>query len=1336
MEHARPPSELSLEGSSVGRADAWKRWKTQFLLFLKASGVHKEEGGVQASLLINLIGAEGFDVYETFTFDNDAQKDDVTLLIKKFDDYFGVKQNITLARYNFFMRNQESGESIDQYLTALKLLSKICEFKNLEEELIRDRIVCGIQSIVVRDRLLRTDDLNLDKAVKICQAHEISKDSNRVLETRSTLGIADSVPLQVNNVGMRGGVGRSGWRARGQRRGRGAAGPSNSLSERARRAAPAAPGPCLRCGGQCVDYRYCPANTVQCYICEKRGHYARMCNLKNSVKKLYNIEVCEEEIEDGDCESFFISALYNLSEIRSPSQDWCETLQCIGGSEMFKLDTGADINVLAYERFKSLGYNDILIKFNKNVKLQSYSGDFIPIKGTCNLKWYYKNIPYELKFAISVNKCQSVLGLQACINLGLIKRIYSFNLKEYDELFSGLGCLPGEYHIVYDKAVPPVICAPRKVPLGLRDKLQDELNRMVELNVIRKVTHPTPWVNSLVIVAKKNGQLRICLDPRPLNRAIQRAHFHLPTVNELATKLQGAKYFSVLDANSGFWALKLDDASADLCTFSTPFGRYQYLRLPFGLNCAPEVFHAKIKQYLEGLEGVDCFIDDIICWGKTKEEHDMRLKELLNRAREINLKFKKDKCLICVQEVTYLGHIFNASGMKVDTEKVKAIKNMPEPNDRKSLERFLGMTNYLAKFIPNYSEHIFPLTRLLKKDTVWHWDVGHKKTFEKLKQLISDAPVLSLYNVHSQVLLSVDASSTALGAVLMQDGRPVEYASRTLTDTQQRYAQIEKEMLAIVFACQKFHQYIYGKNNVIIESDHKPLESIFKKPLDAIPARLQRMMLRIQGYDLVVTYKPGKYMYIPDTLSRAPLPDLYEDNITTAVLSQVKMVVNSIPMSLSKFTLVKKETCKDRNLMLLLKYIQHGWPDKFHVSSDLRYYYSIRDELYSVDNVIFKNKLVLIPFSLQNNMLKLIHEGHLGIDRCKRRARDVLFWPGITKDIENYVRKCKICEENSNKPSKEPMIPIPIPNIPWNKIGTDIFEYGKKKYLILVDYFSGFIEVGYLRDTSSNSVINILKENFARYGIPETVISDNGPQFTSRNFAKFVSEWDFCHVTSSPRYAQSNGKSERAVQTVKKMLKKTIDSKSDFYLSLLSYRNTPRENLNSPAQLMMGRRLNSRLPVHYDLLKFQNYSNEKQYENLLDKQIKTKFYYDQHCKPLPELNVGDDVLMLDDNKSERIRGKVVAKASTPRSYFIKNKRGIYRRNRRHLTKSTSVGKISDDVKNEYIEISDQDDDDVLLSGDDEDDEDYEPGVDDDKIYRNSYSPPCTRSRTIHHKQDL
>lgn len=1266
MEHARPPPELQIEGSPAARADAWQKWWKLFEVFLKASGVNKEPKDVQASLLVNLIGAEGYEIFSTFTFTKEQSADDLQCLKKKFDEHFGTKCNVAMFRFKFFTRNQNAGESISQFVTALKVLSQNCEFEHLVDGLIRDRLVCGVSNNVVRDRLLRTDELTLAKAVQICEADEMSKTEGRQIEeankSSSQVDVLSGQRARGAWRQQRGGVGAGGGAVRSRDDHAGAGTSRLAAAERQ-----AERGQCLRCGSVLCEGRgWCPASVAMCFVCKNRGHFARKCNKKTVGKKVHDINMkCQYSSDESENEDVLYVNVLKTKTGRMDTQ-WIETL-CINGKRVdFKLDCGADLNIISKFDFYRVGCADKNLE-RYHSKVFSYTKNELPIIGEVLLSAVHKNINYELRFAVVDMNVQNILGREDCVKLGFIKRVQtiSYGLQEYLELFKGVGELPGVHRIVIDKSVQPVICPARKVPLGLRDKLRVELSRMEELGIVRKVNHPTEWVNPIVIAAKKNGDIRLCLDARVLNNAIRRAHFSLPTVSEIAAKLRGAQFFSVLDARCGFWMMKLDDASADLCTFSTPFSRYQFLRLPYGINCAPEMFHAKIRQLLEDLEGTDSFIDDIVCWGTSKEEHDRRLRSLLMRAREVGIRFNRDKCKFGVSEITYLGHVFDERGMRPDDKKVKAIIDMPDPEDKKSLERFLGMVNYLSKFIPNYSESVAVLRGLLKKSSEWVWDREHAKVVRELKKKLSTAPVLALYSHSHPITLSVDASSSALGAVLLQEGRPVEFASLTLTDTQCRYAQIEKELLAIVFACERFHQYIFGRTDITVQSDHKPLESIFKKTLASVPARLQRMMLRIQSYDIKVVYTPGKYMYIADTLSRAALPELMHERLNAEVESQACFVIQQVSFSDEKLELVREHTVNDKEAKLLVELIMNGWPRcSYEVAEDIRAYWAYRECLQYVEGVILKENSVFIPRSLRNEILIRIHEGHLGIDKCKRRARGVVFWPGMSRDVERVVQSCSTCALHAPMPPREPMQPHHIPDIPWAKVGSDIFEYRKKYYLILVDYLSNFVEVNELNSITSKSVIRAMKEQFARYGIPSELITDNGPAYGSKEFKLFVGNWEIRHITSSPLYPQSNGKSERAVRTIKTLIKKCVDSGHDYYVSLLNFRSTPRDHLDSPAQILMGRRLNTRLPIHKRLLE-EKVDRKKNYEAILVNQNKQKSTYDRSARNLPILHRDEKVVVADG--SQRKFMKIVQNAPEPRSYIVQDDVGRkYRRNRRHI----------------------------------------------------------------------
>ncbi|XP_018364694.1 PREDICTED: uncharacterized protein K02A2.6-like, partial [Trachymyrmex cornetzi] len=676
----------------------------------------------------------------------------------------------------------------------------------------------------------------------------------------------------------------------------------------------------------------------------------------------------------------------------------------------------------------------------------------------------------------------------------------------------------------------------RRVPLRLKEKLQQELQRMEDEGIVKKIQEPTDWVNALVLVTKKDGSLRVCLDPH-LNQAIQREYHYIPTFEDLCSKIAGSRVFSTLDADRAFWQIKLTKKSSKLTTFNTPFGRYRFLRLPYGISSAPEVFHRCFQDIFSNIEGMEVYLDDVIIHGKDETEHNKRLME------------------------------------------VTAILSMKQPANVKELETFLGMLTYLGKFIPNLSQKTTKLRNLTKRNTVWLWDQNAEQAFNDLKNSLISAPVLQFFDPRKSVVVSVDASQSGLGAVLLQNNLPVEYASRSLNNTQKNYAQIEKEALAIAFACKRFHYYIYGRQ-VVVESDHKPLEAIFAKPLNKCSARLQRIRLMLQPYDIKVQCKPGKELYLADALSRAYMTD-ESSLLDEEILAQVCMIRDNLPISDPQYIRFVHETLNDDSLQLLKQYIVNGWPINKHLIPDsIKVYATFKHELSIIDDLVYKGMRLIVLSSLRQEMLNKIHYNHLGIEKCKSRAREILYWPNMSKQITDTIQNCETCLRYQKAQSKETYVDRETPQGPWQVIGIDLFYYAGCEYLLAVDNFSKYVEIAKLSDSSSSTVIIHLKSIFARFGISNLIYSDNGPQFVNSHFREFTSKWNFEHRTSSPRYPQSNGLAERFVGTIKQMLKKCENDGKDMNLALLEYRNTPiSDKIPSPTELMFGRKTRSILPT-------------------------------------------------------------------------------------------------------------------------------------------------------------
>ena len=851
----------------------------------------------------------------------------------------------------------------------------------------------------------------------------------------------------------------------------------------------------------------------------------------------------------------------------------------------------------------SLGNNDMLQLIQERINQISKKAVTEP-----------KKVHAEL-YDDNVNTKMTVKGKEH--NLPTTKE---YILKEYADVFKGIGTLPGApYHIELMENYTPVRNPPRSVPVGMQEAYKAELQRLEKEEVIIEVNHYTEWVNSIVPAQKPDGDIRLCLDPRNLNLSIERNPYYMRTLDDILPMLSNAQTISMGDATSGYWHVPLDLQSSLLTTFSTPWGKFRWLRLPFGLKMASDVFQERLDRVLRLVPGTVGIADDIIVYGKNEIEHDINFITLCETARANGLKLNAKKLQFKSKDCKFFGHKLTPDGLKADEDKIEAIVKMSPPKNESELRSFLGMVNYLSRYTPTLAELRPPLDKLYKKDVAWRWDPEHQRAFDSIKNAVTTLPVLQYFDPKAEHSIQCDASKQGLGAVLLQEGHPVIYISRTLTETEQRYSNIERELLAVVFALERLNHYTAGFR-IKVETDHEPLTSIWKKSIASTSARIQRLLLRLLQYDIDICYLPGKLNVIADALSRvSPLPPKPFDVKTMNCIAENELSVN-IPASKTKLEEFQCSTSNDITLQELARHVHKGWPKEQKDCPEILQQYWTYKECISLENgLLFKDDRLIIPEVERTHILELLHYGHYGIKRTQDRAKESVFWPGITKDIENKVRDCMTCQQNSISQTKEVMHSHSVPKGPWMKLGIDLFEHNKKQYLLIVDYFSKFPIIRKLQGLSTGYVISELKGIFGENGIPETVISDGGPQFRSE-FKEFARQWGFEHIQSSPHHHQSNGEAG-IVRTIKDTLTKAQQSGQDLDMALLCYRSTPiNSRLPSPAELMNSRRYKTLLPTR-TMLK----PKEGEREELINLKQKQEHHYNRSAQVLPEITTNMEV---------------------------------------------------------------------------------------------------------------
>lgn len=1307
-----------LDISSDNLPENWRKFKASWTNFYIGRELKAKPKDVQKAIFLNIIGPDAEDVINSLDL-SDEDSETVAKLIEALDGYVKPKTNIVFSRYLFLTRSQEDGEDFETFLLALKKLAENCEFGQLKTSLIRDRIIIGIVNQHLRERLLGEEN-DYNKVVKLCRAVEKGKQRATEISNDSVKTSTTEVNW-INTQDNRQQPSTSKqWRKPGSNQ------PDLSSSNFQPATVIKTINDCRNCGYN-HPVRQCPAFGQKCSKCNVFNHFPNKCknggkNANNSDNKfksnrksftkntdsvsfnLQNFNSAGASSSDPNVD-LNADAYFQIDEVlfsnpgdsnvevnnsnqsepthreihtlnkNKPRRRWYEKVQINDFIVNVKLDSGSDVNLIPMHIFNRIRRTtDRLIP--DETPCFGYGGSPIVNLGevllTCKL--LKNNKCYNLPFTISQTGEAPLFSLDTCVELGLIYRnkidSVSQSSKEqivshYEETFRGVGEFPDRTNLKVKTGSVPQGQPLRRFPISLMDKLRRKLNELVMFDIISPDTQEVEWFSNLVIIEKPDKSMRMCLDPKYLNKSLQREHFHIPTLEEIKPKLLNKKFFSVLDVKDGFWHCKLTPEASNLCGFHTPFGSFKFLRLPFGVNNSPEIFQRLLTKYFGDISNVIIYFDDILICAETEAEHDKALREVLNRAFKLNIKFNINKFQYKQPTVRYMGHIISADGISPNEEYLKAIFDLQNPKNRKELQSILGTVNYIREYIPNLADLIHPLRSLLKKNTKFVWTVNHTECLNKIKKAVASVADLSNFDPNKKIVIQCDASQFGLGAVLLQDNRPIAFASRCLTDAESRYAQIEKEMLSIVFACKRFHQLIYGFK-VNVENDHKPLESIFLKPISQVMSnRLQRLLLKLIQYDLEVKYLPGPQMYVADMLSRNFSKEIYpEDEVQlTDVVHSVEVKFQISDQRLSE---LQKETSSDPVLKLVKQMYVDGWTKCKHKSVEP--YFKLRNNISMNDDVIYFNNRIVVPTSMQEYFLKLLHsDAHLGQNKTIARAKQVCFWPTYLTDIEKCVKSCVTCSKFQPKKVKEPLIPHDIPELPFFKVGADICESQAKFYLVLSDYYSKWLEVKKIPSKTSKSVIAAFKEMFRTHGIPNTVIADNQP-FGSVECKNFAKTYNFNIINSSPNYPQSNGLAENAVKRAKTLLKKAVDSKTDFELAILEYNNAPIIELGvSPAQLLMSRSLRTKIPT-IDQNLIPNVVNVQDKRKLYSQKVKVN--YDRSAKKHPEFKKDESVLLR--NKDNRwYPAQIVEKIpNVPRSYQVENHDGkILRRNSQFIRKN-------------------------------------------------------------------
>ena len=789
-------------------------------------------------------------------------------------------------------------------------------------------------------------------------------------------------------------------------------------------------------------------------------------------------------------------------------------------------------------------------------------------------------------------------------------------------------------HGVNVQGAPPLKTSYHGVPRAKQEIADEHVDKMLEQGVIEP--SDSPWSFPTVLVTKKDGSIRFCVDYRRLNALILKDAYNLPRIDETLNTLGGAEWFCTMDLASGYWQIKMREEDKPKTAFMTRKGLFQFRVMPFGLTNAPATFQRLMDTVLRGLQWEKClvYLDDIIVFGPTFDQTLENLRCVMQRLKAAGLKLKASKCHWFRRSVKYLEHIVSSEGIACDPDKIEVVQVWPEPTTVTQVRQFLGFASYYRKFIPNFSEIAQPLTKLTRKSVRFSWDQSCQDAFESLKSRLVTAPVLAYPKAEGQYILDTDASNYAIGAVLsqVQDGeeRVIAYASKALHGGQENYCTTQRELLAAVAFVEHFRYFLYG-THFTIRTDHASLKWL--RNFKNIDGMLARWLATLEKYDYKFVHRKGSQHSNADALSRLPLRKCPREDCPQCTLQVCPITARPEAAETDEWLLgwTNQELSQwQRNDPVLSKVIKWLESSPERPKDAAQYDGLTRTYLNQWESLCLNGQGILCrewvpqsrqgskqavmqivaPTEIRKRILQSLHNsptgGHLGENKTVNRVRHRFYWTGYKADVVRWCKRCDICAMAKPGPRREraQLGRVPVA-APLERIALDIMgplpqtENGHMYILVLADYFSKWAEAYALKDHTAPTIADVLVEQFvSRFGVPRSLHSDQGREFESDLIAHLCK---LLHKTRTvPFNPKSDGLVERDNRTIKQMLTTMVNEvRNDWddhlpYI-MMAYRASVHEvtkctpNLlmlnhetNLPIDLMIGAPPETPVcPVHY-----------------------------------------------------------------------------------------------------------------------------------------------------------